>query len=171
VTITATTVLVDAFERIREAVHGAVEDLPPESLNTTPEGGGNSISWLVWHLTRVQDDHLADAMETEQIWTSEGWHERFGLSLPASDTGFGHSPADVASVRVDSGELLTGYHDAVHARTVSQVKALKATELERIVDYSWTPAVTLAVRLVSVIEDDLQHAGQAAYVRGLLALG
>jgi hypothetical protein len=35
-----------------------------------------------------------------------------------------------------------------------------------VVDRRWTPPVTLGVRLVSVLCDDLQHAGQAAFVRG-----
>lgn len=41
-------------------------------------------------------------------------------------------------------------------------------DLKRAVDESWDPPVTLAVRLVSVISDGRQHAGQAAYVRGLV---
>jgi hypothetical protein len=36
------------------------------------------------------------------------------------------------------------------------------------VDDYWDPPVTLSVRLVSVISDDLQHAGQAAFIRGVL---
>ena len=41
-------------------------------------------------------------------------------------------------------------------------------DLDRIVDTSWDPPVTLGVRLISVLSDDLQHAGQAAFVRGVL---
>ena len=44
-------------------------------------------------------------------------------------------------------------------------------DLERVVDTSWDPPVTLGVRLISVISDDLQHAGQAAYAAGLLKQG
>lgn len=36
------------------------------------DGEANSIAWLVWHLTRIQDDHIADASTAEQIWTSGG---------------------------------------------------------------------------------------------------
>ena len=42
-------------------------------------------------------------------------------------------------------------------------------ELEREVDQSWDPPVTLAVRLVSVVNDITQHAGQAAYAAGIIA--
>ncbi len=160
--------LVDAFGRIQEAVHEAVDGLGPDELAARLDDEANSIAWLVWHLTRIQDDHIADVAGTEQIWTAQGWSERFGLPFPARATGYGHSPADVAAVRVDSADLLTGYYDAVHENTVAYVKGLRNADLGRVVDESWTPPVTLGVRLVSVIADDLQHAGQATFVRGLV---
>jgi uncharacterized damage-inducible protein DinB len=160
-------VLVDAFERVRGITHRSVDGLGPEALAFRPDDDANSIAWLVWHLTRIQDDHIADVAGTEQIWTSKGWCERFALPFDPSETGYGHSRDDVAAVQVSSAELLTGYHDAVHERTVRYVQTLTPPDLDRIVDDAWDPPVSLGVRLVSVISDNLQHAGQAAYVRGL----
>jgi hypothetical protein len=74
----------------------------------------------------------------------------------------------VVAVRVEAGELLVGYHDAVHQQTTRYVERLSDADLGRIVDRSWDPPVSLGVRLVSVIADDLQHAGQAAFVRGVV---
>ncbi len=161
-------VLVDGFDRVREVVHEAAGGLTPEQLTASPVPGANTIAWLVWHLTRVQDDHIADVMGTEQIWTAQGWLDRFALPFPASATGYGHRPADVAAVRVDSAELLTGYHDAVHEATTAWAAGLDEAALDRIVDEAWDPPVSLGVRLVSVLSDDLQHGGQAAYLRGLV---
>ncbi|MFE0329696.1 DUF664 domain-containing protein [Streptomyces sp. NPDC058960] len=161
-------ILIDGYGRIREEVHAAVDGLDPDDLNARPTADTNSVAWLVWHLTRVQDDHVADAFDLDQVWLSQGWEKRFGLDLPRHDTGYGHSPAKVAKVRVDTGDLLTGYYDAVHEQTVQALRGLAAKDLERIVDERWDPPVSLGVRLVSVLSDDLQHAGQAAYVRGLL---
>jgi uncharacterized damage-inducible protein DinB len=161
-------ILIDGYGRIREEVHAAVEGLGPDELNARPSADANSIAWLVWHLTRVQDDHVADAFGLDQVWLSQDWHGRFALGLPRHDTGYGHGPAEVAKVRADSAGLLTGYYDAVHEQTLTALRALSAGDLERIVDENWDPPVSLGVRLVSVLSDDLQHAGQAAYVRGLL---
>lgn len=158
--------LVDAFERVREATHEAVEGLSPDELAFRPDGQANSIAWLVWHLTRIQDDHVAGVAQHDQVWTSQGWVERFGLPFAPSDTGYGHGTDEVAAVRV-AADLLVGYHDAVHEHTVRYVTGLVPSELDRIVDTRWDPPVTLGVRLVSVIADDLEHAGQAAYVRAL----
>ena len=166
--MTSAELLVDAFGRIREVVHRVVDGLTPEQLAFRVDPEANAIAWLVWHLTRIQDDHVAGVAGAEQVWTSQGWAERFGLPFDPRDTGYGHRPADVAAVRVGSGELLVGYLDAVHEQTTGYVGGLVDADLGRIVDRSWDPPVTLGVRLVSVIADDLQHAGQAAFVRGVL---
>ena len=160
--------LTDAFGRVRETVHSVVDGLTPEELAVRLDDDANSIAWLIWHLTRVQDDHIAGVAGTEQIWTSQQWIGRFGLPLPPSSIGYGHSTEDVAAVRVDSPQLLTGYYDAVHEHTIQYVQGLADADLGRIVDRAWTPPVTLGARLVSIINDDLQHAGQAAFIRGVI---
>ncbi len=160
----------DAFGRVRGVVRNSVDGLTQEELAFRPGGAGNSIGWLVWHLTRIQDDHVATVAGREQAWTADGWADRFGLPFPAADTGYGHRGEQVAAVRVPA-DLLLGYHDAVYRTTVGYVENLTGADLERVVDEAWDPPVTLGVRLVSVISDDLQHAGQAAYLRGLVTKG
>lgn len=162
------TVLTDAFGRIREEVHAAVDGLTDEQLGARIGSEANSIAWLIWHLTRIQDDHIADVAGEEQVWTSAGWFGRFGLPFAARATGYGQSSDDVAAVRGISAEQLTGYFDDVHKRTLGFVAGLRRSDLGRIVDTRWDPPVTLAARLVSVISDDLQHVGQAAFIRGLV---
>lgn len=169
--MTTADLLTDAFGRIREVVHDAVDGLSPDQLSLRPAARANSIAWLIWHLTRITDDHVADAAGTEQAWTADGWAARFGLPFDLSETGYGHDSSQVEAVRVTSGELLTGYYDAVFERTIRYVNHLTDADLDRIVDERWDPPVTLGVRLVSVLSDDLQHAGQAAYLRGLGDLG
>ncbi|MGO9457227.1 MAG: mycothiol transferase [Acidimicrobiales bacterium] len=160
--------LVDAFQRVRDGVHPVVQGLTPEQLTARLNGHANSIAWLVWHLARVQDHHVSDAAGTEQVWTAGGFERRFGLPFEPGATGYGHGPKDVAAVKVASGELLTDYFEAVHRATLRFVERLTDADLDRVVDTSWDPPVTLGVRLVSVIDDDLEHVGQAAFVRGLL---
>jgi uncharacterized damage-inducible protein DinB len=162
-------VLLDGFGRVREVVHEVVDGLDADELAFQPAPGANSIAWLVWHLTRIQDDHIAEVAGLDQVWAAKGWASRFELPLDTADTGYGHGAPQVAAVRVKSAELLTGYYDAAHEQTVRYVQTLGDGDLDRVVDTRFDPPVTLGVRLVSVISDDLQHAGQAAYLRGVLA--
>jgi len=162
----STELLRDAFSRIRALVHSAVKDASVEALRFRPDPEANTIAWLVWHLSRVQDDHIADLMGDGQVWAADGWVGRFGLPFDPSATGYGQSAADVAAVRPDP-ELLQGYFDAVHTRTIDYLGTLAEPDFARIVDTAWDPPVTLAVRLVSILSDDLQHAGQALYARGI----
>jgi len=162
-----TDLLADAFGRIKETVHSSVLGLSADELAFRLDEDSNSITWLVWHLTRVQDDHVADAAGTSQVWSDDGWDRRFGLPFPAEETGYGHDADEVSAVRVPSADLLTGYHDAVHERTLRYLSTLSDDDLDRVIDESWDPPVTLGVRLVSVINDDMQHAGQAGFLRGV----
>ena len=160
-------VLTDAFERVRDAVHPAANGLTREELAYRPDAESNSLGWLVWHLTRVQDDHVAGLAGAPQVWVSGGWADRFALPFDVADTGYGHDADAVAAVVVDAQSLL-GYFEDVHAATVAYLATLDDAALERVVDTNWDPPVTVGVRLVSVIADDLQHVGQAAYLRGLV---
>jgi uncharacterized damage-inducible protein DinB len=160
-------VYLDAFGRIREVVFEVLDGLSPAQLAYREGSEANSIAWLVWHLSRIQDDHVCAVAGREQIWVADGWAERFGLDLDVRDTGYGHNPDQVAAVKADA-ELLSDYHQAVYENTADYLKSLTSGDLDRVVDRRWNPPVTLGVRLVSVVADDLQHAGQAAFVRGLL---
>ncbi len=160
--------LVDAFGRIREELHAAVDSLKPEDLAFRVRGEANSIAWLVWHLSRVTDDHISEVAGTGQVWIERGWADRFGLPFGPLATGYGHGGDEVAAVQVKSGELLTGYYDAVHERVIGFVRKVTDVDLDLVVDESWDPPVTLGVRLISVISDGLQHVGQAAFIRGIV---
>lgn len=160
--------LTDAFSRVQEELHAAVRGLTEEQLASRLDVDANSIAWLCWHLTRIQDDHVAKAFGVGQVWHQPawaGWASRFGLA--EDDHGYGHGSLSVAAVRAPAG-MLTGYYDAVHAQTIGLVSTVTDEDLPRIVDTRWDPPVTLGVRLISVISDCLQHVGQAAFIRGIL---
>ncbi len=158
--------MTDALGRIPDLVHGAVDGLSDDDLAWRPDPEANSIAWLVWHLTRIEDDHVAGVARTTQAW-EDGWADRFALPLPVGDHGYGHSPAQVGQVRAGA-DLLAGYYDAVSARTAAYLAGLEPDDLDLVVDERWDPPVTLGVRLVSVVNEVNQHVGQAAYLRGLL---
>ncbi|MFC1419389.1 mycothiol transferase [Streptacidiphilus cavernicola] len=160
--------LADAFGRIGELVDQVLDGLSPEELTVRLDPAANPIGWLVWHLTRIQDDHVAGVAGTPQLWLADGWQKRFDLPYPAGAHGYGQSDADVAAFQGVPAELLAEYHAAVLARTLDYLATLDVADLDRVVDEGWQPPVTLGVRLVSVIADDLQHVGQAAFVRGVV---
>jgi uncharacterized damage-inducible protein DinB len=162
-----TALLTEAFGRIQQVVHRAVDGLDDDQLARRIDDRGNSIAWLVWHLSRIQDDHVAAVADHPQAWHASGWADRFDLPFDPDATGYGHGSDDVAAVRASAG-LLLGYYDAVQEQTIEYLRGVSADDLDRVVDENWDPPVTLGVRLISVLADDLQHAGQAAFIRGLL---
>ncbi|MFG1608516.1 DinB family protein [Actinoplanes sp. NPDC049265] len=163
----ATDVLLDAYGRLPALVEAAVDGLTPEELRWAPAEGANSVGWLVWHLSRIED-HLAESMDTEQLWVTGAFAETFGLAPDHGNSGFGHGPDDVAAVRPRDGRALLDYFTAVHDRAIGWISPLSDGDLDRVVDTRWDPPVTLGVRLISVFNDSAQHVGQAAYLRGLV---
>lgn len=160
--------LLDGFDRIGGIIESAVEGLSGADLTYRPDPEANSIAWLVWHTARVMDAQLAPVAGYEQAWLAEGWADRFGLPLDRSATGYGQSPAEADRVRIEDAALLTGYYRATYDRARSFLAGLQPVDLDRVVDDSYDPPVTLGVRLVSILSDCLQHGGQAGYLRGLL---
>ena len=160
--------LADLFARVDEHVHEALDDLDTALLTQTPAPGANPIGWLVWHLSRVQDHHVSELLGVDQLWVSGEWAAGCGVSADPHNTGYGHTADQVASIRPRNAQVLIDYHEAVAARTRGLLASTTESDLDRIVDRRWNPPVTLGVRLISVADDDIQHAGQACYVRRTL---
>lgn len=160
----AIALLLDAFDRVHDGVADLTRGLDAATADFRPDPEANSIAWLIWHLTRVQDDHVAGLAGVDQVWPR--WRDRFALPFAPEATGYGMTADEVGRVHA-SAELLGGYHVEVHEATVAYLEGLDADELQRVVDEHWDPPVTAAVRLVSVFEDASMHLGQAAYVQGL----
>ena len=160
--------LVDTVERIRDQVRDGADGLDAEQLAWQVQPGANPIGWLLWHLTRVQDAHVAEFLDEDQLYVSEGWAEALGLDPDPNDSGYGHTAEQVAALRIEDPAALVSYHDAVAARSLALLGRLSDGDLDEVVDVSWDPPVTAGVRWVSILEDCFEHLGQAAYVRGLL---
>lgn len=160
-------ILRDSFKRIRDQLAAVFDGLSEEQLAYRPHEDANSIAWLSWHLTRVHDDHMSEIAGNPQAWVAAGWAEKFGMAPDPHNQGTGHGAAEIAAITPDAG-LLLGYQDAVLARTFEYLEAVTPDELDRIIDTRWDPPVTVGVRIVSVVNDNTEHAGQAAYVRGLV---
>jgi hypothetical protein len=160
--------LLELYGRIPPLAEAAVDGLDEQELCAAPKPGANPIGWLVWHVGRVQDHHIGELLGAEQVWVSGDWARRCGLAPDPSNTGYGHSAEEVRAVRPENAAVLLGYLGAVQARTTEMLEGLAADDLDRVIDRRWDPPVTVGVRLVSVADDNLQHLGQAAYVRGLL---
>jgi uncharacterized damage-inducible protein DinB len=161
--------LIELYGRVSPLAREAASGLEADDLTQRPAPNANSIAWLIWHTARVQDHHISELLEADQLWVTGDWAARFGLPADPSNTGYGHGPDEVASVQPDGPSALLDYLDAADARTQSFLAGVSADDLDRIVDRRWDPPVTMGVRLVSIADDCLQHVGQAAYVRGLLS--
>ncbi|MFC2045637.1 DinB family protein [Chloroflexota bacterium] len=160
--------LTDGYGRILTALENAVKGLTQDDLNWQSGKDCNSIGWLAWHLTRVQDTSIANMMGDEQLWIKDGWHAKFNRPANTNDTGFGNTPEDVAAFKSPEAQVFIDYNKAVLERTKRYFLTLSTADLDReLNEPQFQPLPTVGVRLISVLADSLQHIGQMGYIRGL----
>lgn len=166
-------ILKNLVHRPTEALENFWDDLDPSTLNTHPGGHPNSIAWLIWHTARETDAQIAPLAGVEESWTADGFDQRFnftGIDLGTADVGLGQSREDAWAVTVEESPegkaLLRQYLDTVYDHFARWIATLTEADLDRVIDEQWDPPVTLGVRTISVLDDAVQHIGQAAYVAG-----
>lgn len=160
--------LIDGYSRIPGFLENVLKGLAQNDLDWQPRPDCNSIGWLIWHLTRQQDAQIASLMGEEQLWITDEWHGKFNRQPAPEDVGFGQSPEQVSEFKAPAAVILLDYNRAVVERSKQYISDLSETDLARELNEPWFhPLPTVGVRLVSILDDSVLHAGQAAYVRGL----
>jgi len=160
--------LIDGYSRVPEFLENVLKGLTQDDLDWQPRYDCNSIGWLVWHLTRQQDAQIASLIDGKQLWVTDKWYTKFGRQPEPDDVGFGHSPEQVSAFKSPESRTLLGYNRAVVERSKQYISSLSENDLDRELNEPWfQPLPTVGVRLVSILDDSILHAGQAAYVRGM----
>lgn len=157
----------DVTSRPRDAAERMRPELNPVSLNARPGGHDNSVAWLLWHSGREIDAQLADLTGHEQVWTSRDFAGRFDLGPEGDGVGYGHTPEEARRILVDDPELLLGYLGAALESLEAYLDDITAAQLDDVIDEDWEPPVTRGARLISVIDDAIQHLAQANYALGM----
>lgn len=161
--------LIDGYSRVMETLEPALKGLSRSDLDRRPTPDCNSIGWMVWHLIRGQDAQIAALAGKEQVWLKEKWYEKFGRQADPEDTGFGHTSEQVAAFRSPTIKVLFGYYQATFGQTEQYLSRVTLAALDRPLDEPWyKPPPTVGIRIVSIMADCLGHAGEVAYLRGLL---
>ncbi len=119
------------------------------------------------------DSNVSRLTGREQLWIADGWAARFGMPPEPADFGrsLTHTREQVRAFRA-SPELLLAYHDATYGRTKASLQTLTAEDLARRLDEpQYQPPPTVAVRLVSVLENAMANVGQISYLKAYHRLG
>ena len=160
--------LSDGYGRVLEFLESVLNGLTQDDLDWQPRNDCNSIGWLAWHLTRQQDVQIASLMREDQLWIRDKWHVKFDRTADPEDIGFGHTPEQVSAFKSTNADILIDYNRAVLERSKYYIQSLSKGDLARELNEPWfQPLPTVGVRLVSILNDSVIHAGQAAYARGL----
>lgn len=154
--------------RAQERFLETLDQMTVAEANTMPKPLIKSVTWLIWHSSRVLDYQISPLAGLPQLYEAAGFKERFNLDLPDDTQDWCHTPQEAAKVVVSDKELLKDYLQATMDRTKTYFAQLDEASLADIIDRNWTPAVTRGVRLISTVDDIVMHSGQAVYTRRLV---
>jgi hypothetical protein len=88
--------------------------------------GVNSIVWLVWHFTRIEDAVVSRLVADQAQVLEEGdWNRRMAIERRDVGSGMSAAEVDALSARIEA-TALRGYRRAVTARTKAVVATLPA---------------------------------------------
>ena len=159
-------VIIDAFKRSTDTLDKAMANLSLADLNKQPGPDSNSIGWVGWHMTRIEDRAISRMSGREQLWIKDNWYTKFNRSANPEDTGFKHTPQDIAAFKCPDAATLLAYNNAVLENTEKFLKGLSMQDLDKKTDHPLF--TTIGSWLAVTLTDILQHSGQVAYLRGLL---
>lgn len=159
---------IDTLRRAQERFEETLDQMSVEEANTMPAPLIKSVTWLMWHTARELDYQISELNNSEPLWLSAGWSEKFGLDLPDDTEEWHHTPEEAAKAIVSDKKLLTEYLAASVAFTIDYLEKVTEGSFADVVDTNWNPPVTREVRIVSAIDDAVMHSGQAVYTRRLV---
>ncbi|MQG34126.1 MAG: DinB family protein [SAR202 cluster bacterium] len=162
------TTIVEALRRNWEMVSAAVAEVDEDTLNTRPNPDSNSMSWLIWHMTRVTDRFIHYRIAgTPQIWTVESWYGKFCMPEDPQEYGLGWTNEQAAQWQASSKAVLMEYFDRVNTDAAQYLSAMTDADLERVIPFPAPPdTLTVKEALGNLIWDNIAHGGQVAYLRG-----
>ncbi len=160
--------ILNMLDRIQNAQMTAVDGLSHEELTWRPGADANSIGFILWHQTRVEDILVQGMIQRKpQVWTSDKWAEKLNLSEKLQDTGYGYTAEQITAFPVPKLDDLLDYSKATRAKTVEYLKAVAAEELDKVIKTPVFGDIPIAQIFIILLGDTIQHTGQIAYLRGL----
>jgi hypothetical protein len=170
------TFIAQTLDECKRRLYRTLQGLTPAELAWRPGSEANSLSFMVWHVARVEDRWLHRfAQDTTEVWQRDGWYQRCGL--PENDTGVGYTAEQVARFPNPDITELEGYFDAVRQETLTYLRGVALSTLDVHPQRIPFPEVgggrplpddfTIARMFRQLIGEENQHFGQIAYLRGL----
>jgi uncharacterized damage-inducible protein DinB len=154
------------LEEYLQGLHYALEGLTPAETRWQPTLHTNHITWLVWHMARVEDRWIARLQQCSEVWNAEGWADRFHMD-PVS-TGSGHTMDEVRAMPDIPLTDLMAYFDAVRAVTRHYLAHVTDADLAREYQHPRFGAITGAWIVGHLFVEVSQHLGQVELIRGMM---
>lgn len=114
----------------KNEVDKLINDLNRDEYAIMPTNKDETIAWVLWHITRIEDLTVNMLVAQKEQIFDEQWKERLSVSI--TDTGNALSDDEIMdlSKSINIDELLC-YRNEVAKNTIEVVKDLKAEDMKR----------------------------------------
>ena len=161
-------ILSDMLEMSDSLVRRALEGLTDADLIKRPSDQDNTIGWLMWHKTRVEDIAFADASGEEQFWISDKWHEKFGMEPNPGQMGFRGFARTSDEPRVQERKTFSATPTPFGRARLRCWRASRPRTSTRKSPPRWARPSKSGTTSGRVAADNIQHGGQICYLRGFI---
>ncbi len=128
---------------------GVWEMVPDDLMRQRPHPQVNSIAWILWHLTRVEDAGLNRfVVDGSQVLDDGSWMEKMNLPIRHNGGDMNFAEVDDLSQRINL-QALQEYSKAVQLRTREIVSQLTYDSLDSVMEEDYLRVILFDEGLAS----------------------
>ena len=155
------------LEEYLEGLKKAVDGLTPTELRWQPTLTSNNISWIVWHMARVEDRWVNQVLRKDvEVWIRDGWYEKFGMAEEVH--GYGETENQVRAMPDVAMSDILAYFNSVRQSTLTHLAQMTPADLEARYSHPRRSGIRGDWILGHILVEEGQHLGQVGYIRGMI---
>ena len=142
----------------------ALDGLTQEEAAWSPGAECNSITFILWHMTRVEDFFVNRVIQREkELYEAEGWQEKLGTPIKASR----YSAKELQAWKAPQLDDLRNYANAIREKTLTFLQSATPEKLSEEVVRPNRPTDSVIGILGRISRETALHARQITYLRGV----
>jgi len=155
--------ILNSLEQSQGYLTKALDGLTQEEAAWSPGVECNSITFILWHLSRVEDFFVNRVIQRQkELYEAENWQEKLGTPVKA----YQYTVEELQAWPVPKLEVLREYANSVREKTLALIQSIPPEKLSELARPD-RPPDTIGDILSRISTEIAMHVGQIAYLRGV----
>ncbi len=155
--------ILNSLEQSQGYLTEALDGLTQEEAAWSPGVECNSITFILWHLSRVEDFFVNRVIQRQkELYEAENWQEKLGTPVKA----YQYTVEELQAWPAPKLEVLREYANSVREKTLALIQSIPPEKLSELARPD-RPPDTIGGILGRISTEIAMHVGQIAYLRGV----